>query len=84
MTKVKVSRTTKSGFNIPASWDQTKQERQMNKKTAISINDRNVIAAGIIKQLKEQYPDYNAADVCKLLANAYTMALKQKKELANG
>jgi hypothetical protein len=58
---------------------QTK-EIQMNKKTAISMIDRQVITGEIFKFIKTSHPDFTANDVCKVLANAYTTALQAKKE----
>jgi adenine deaminase len=60
------------------------KEIKMNKKTAISMIDRQVITGEIIKFIKTNHPDFNANDICKVLANAYTTALQAKKELVNG
>ena len=59
------------------------KEIKMNKKTAVRNDEKVVIASGIIKFIKTQHPDFDAATRCKLFATLYTMALKEKKELAN-
>jgi len=51
-----------------------------NKTNGLSNNDKQVIAAGIIKGLKEQYPTYKSKDIAGIASTLYTMARKAANE----
>jgi hypothetical protein len=70
-------RKDKFGYNIPETWDGKTKEKKMK----VTNNDKQVIAAGIIKEIKEQYKDWDAVARCKLFATLYGMALKEKKNV---
>lgn len=61
------------------------KEKKIMVKTStnkLKSDDKQTIANGIIKSLKENHSDLTVADRCKILANAYTVCLKEKKGVA--